>query len=162
MEISNETKAKVFAPLIGVEFKCITEHFKLPNKIFYGILLNDNNEYALCLRGENNKRADYYSVNEWLPILKPLSAITDEDAIDMVKIICPEAKNVFVSSGIINYDYDFLDINMDGEHDLKDIGNVCFPPCVYQFLISKGYDLPQYLLNDKTLFESGLCTYETN
>jgi hypothetical protein len=33
--------------------------------------------------------------------------------------------------------------------------------CVtYQYLISKGYDLPNYLLGGKTLHECGLCIYE--
>lgn len=79
-------------------------------------------------------------------ILKPLSSITDEDRDFCKKEF--DMKLDFHPSGTDNFCYE--------SH-----GNFnCIAGCV-QYLQSKGYDLPQYLLGGKTLKEAGLAIHES-
>lgn len=82
--------------------------------------------------------------------LKPYTAISIEDAYEVGKI-----------SDIS--DEEMKLIEKKGGDIFKSIKNVSekvwFNVC--QFLQSKGYDIPQYLLGGKTLEESGLAVYST-
>lgn len=137
MEITNEIKVKVFAQYLG-------QKLALNNGL--GIQLTLTTEtlhYLIDLNEEPNKPK--------LLILKPLSTITDEDACVIVKMryginsidITKEAV-ISACEGIINL--------------INDGANVQLSIC--QYLQSKGYDLPQYLLGGKTLKEVGLAIYE--
>lgn len=86
-------------------------------------------------------------------ILKPLSKITDEDKIALYHISSAEDKYDYtqdyngIKSAIDNW------IEKEGQETLFKTFRR------YQYLQSKGYDLPQYLLGGKTLQESGLAIY---
>ena len=111
---------------------------------YYGhkLLLCYNIEGNPVIRTFDSIHIDYYAPDAGnkrdLLILKPLSSITDED----VKVI-----------GFSNSD-EFLGLSSINE---KYIGKLSD----FQYLQSKGYDLPQYELNNKTLKEAGLAIYET-
>jgi hypothetical protein len=86
-----------------------------------------------------------YEKSKDLLIVKPLSSITDEEVIEVAKLCGVDAEIVGVAyiSGMI-------------QSASKAISYVGF-----QYLQSKGYDLPQYLLGGKTLYEAGLAIYES-
>lgn len=88
-------------------------------------------------------------------ILKPLSSITDEDAIEVAKMINGMA-SIMKEKDLIGEGKYFIDECF--------YSNIEYYPSyvinVYQYLQSKGYDLPQYLLGGKILFEAGLAIYE--
>lgn len=107
----------------------------------------------------------------WIKLqLKPLSAITDEDAIEVAKMEGFVFYHIFRSNvspfvlQIKNEKNRFLSIaeNWENCHSDSDDGESGYMlnTNVYQYLQSKGYDLPQYLLGGKTLHESGLAIYE--
>ena len=81
-------------------------------------------------------------LSEVFLILKPLSAITEEHIKELFKAIS----------------YGF----MQTKFIVEVLEALPYKKAIiaYQFLISKGYDLPNYLLNNKTLQESGLAIYK--
>jgi hypothetical protein len=130
MEISNEIKAKVFAQYLGQ--KVITD-VEMTERL-EGVELD-------CIRTDIG--IYHFSVhNDEVLVLRPLSAITDEDAIKCAKIYhgnsCDYSARSFKAV-----------IEMLAEKSI-----------VYQYLQSQGYDLPNYLLGGKTLQEAGLAIYE--
>jgi hypothetical protein len=147
MEISNEIITKVRCQYIGQPFKMILNSGDFKTELLnIGMLTLLNNEDKL--------------------ILKPISEITDEDAIECA--ILEGLVNAKVSQrgdgGIILKDdsYDLL-LSFDCEvwlykYGLKTHTDRSF--LIYQYLISKGYDLPNYLLGGKKLQECGLAIYE--
>lgn len=138
MEITNEIKAKVFAQYYGAQ---IIQH----PLVITGSIIDTINRSGL----------------EVIKLkLKPLSAITDEDAVSLIKLFSPDATDIYLSKGVIYWTYDFLGEPFEDTTDLSKIGELCFPPCVYQFLQSRGYDLPHFHLNGQTLKEAGLAVYE--
>lgn len=149
MEITNEIKAKVFAQYLGQMVEVYNGDSKgLPRKLIAvgGI---DDEEYVKLRLGSAGSgqfvHACFIRNNECKLILKPLSAITDEDAIEVQKIIGFMANKKF--------------------KQFFEICNATSPETaieIYQFLQSKGYDMPHYLLGGKTLEEVGLAIYENN
>ena len=144
MEITNEIKAKMFAQYfghlikIGNSFTCTLVGIKGHNTITTGV--SANNIWK------------YYKISACVLVLKPLSAMTDEDAIEIAKIYLHNDNDVD--------DLGFLECGKNIAYDLLTgifQGNTIW---MFQFLQSKGYDLPQYLLNGKTLQEAGLAIYE--
>ncbi len=135
MEITNEIKTKVFAQYLGQEYK--TGDLEEP-KIFPII-----GETITCFEMyPNGTETDKI-------ILKPLSAITHTDAFELYKIMVGN-----------DFEERYIETFKNGEgvkHDsiMKNVN-------AYQYLQSKGYDLPNYLLCGKTLNEAGLAIYETN
>lgn len=142
MNITNETKAKVFAQYIGQNIQWGDSR----NRIITMRLNGD--EIDKTSRGELN----YLELPKKL-ILKPFSAITDEDALDVAKFLWPN-----------NTEYQKA---YDGKYYVDNLFNEDFEMyspnsiTIYQILQSKGYDLPHYLLGGKTLHEAGLAIYET-
>jgi len=89
-------------------------------------------------------------------ILTPLSQISDKDAIEVDKII--SGKQYADIKGFCNSTRGKIwvnDIFCNNEQTRKSY-------LVCQFLQSKGYDLPHYLLGNKTLHECGLAIYESD
>lgn len=128
MEITDEIKSKVFAQYWGQKVALMDGYKSIVDYI----------QIAICDK----------------LILKPLSAVTDEDAID---IACKIGENnnwqyiqsLFTRIGqFSHHDYDII------------ISRILNRVDVYQYLQSNGYDLPQYLLGRKTLHEVGLAIYE--
>lgn len=129
LKITNEIKSKVLAQYYNKMYVSDGRKYRLTGERI------DNIQ---C--GENGKL-----------ILKPLSEITEEDAIEVDKIISPQYSEVKHFHTVTR-----------GKVWIKDIlaGNqVSNIIQVYQFLQSKGYDLPNYFLGNKTLQESGLAVY---
>jgi len=163
MEIINEVRAKVFAPYIGVEceYKWNREDQllfgKLTPRIFESLYYDDG-------------VITYCKIK-----LKPLSVISDEDAAEVSKICYKEKFRK-----IIRY-HDHIELEIDNLNDLriyfnteiktawretiscKDIESdeqlLTYIKCI-DYLRSKGYDIPHYLLGGKTLEQSGLAIYE--
>jgi hypothetical protein len=156
MEISDEIKYKLLLQYFG----CKVKHTDMG-------IVHDWNTIT-------DKTFQRFKEKSFQLVLKPLSAITDEDAIGMAKSLFPDI-NIWVSNitdGIpivvaLSIDGTIVRLGYNGyiECELGDDSNeyylcdICILLC-YQYLQSKGYDLPQYLLGGKTLHESGLCIYE--
>lgn len=133
MEPDNQTICQVMAPY----YKCplvIYEPSAQPvSHYLEGVDYNQNQIIA--------ERVNYNP--QWIKlVLKPLSKITDNDALEVGKMFrcCSSAEIV-------------------REHFIK------YPDCVipyqiYQYLQSKGYDLPHYLLGGKTLHKANLAIYK--
>jgi hypothetical protein len=148
MTISNEIKAKVFACYLGQKVR------------FYDADYNQGDDHVLdtiqrsgC--GNTNMREfDFISSDIYL-VLRPLSAITDEDAIEVA------LRMNFHNDEAAHYGKNFV---KRAFNDLTRVGFEFHPmSCVlsYQFLQShRGYDLPMWILGGKTLKEAGLAVYE--
>ena len=162
MEITNEIKAKVFAQYLGHRVELDNGGSKVTKTLCAVGGINDEAEY-IKLRVGNFAHAVFVKENSFKLILKPLSAITDEDAIDIAVLagmVRPMNRFEFVISRHINYTKRILSEYFEGYKPTEEIitGNVWLS--IYQFLQSKGYDTPQYLLGGKTLAQSGLAIYE--
>lgn len=95
--------------------------------------------------------SDFIDTLNWIK-LKHISDITDEDAVGLAKIVfSKESHNS--ESGKWYIDTYFIKNKLENT-TAKTYLSVC------QYLISKGYDVPQYLLGNKTLKEAGLAIYE--
>jgi len=146
MKITNEIKAKVFAQYLG-----------------YLYIRDEKDEN--CLR-RSLDGSSILGIGEGITnwenaklILKPLSSITDEHMIwvyDTCRNLHEQRK--LYPRDVAEKTPSFEDM----KHDLLAnfwtgfVSNTW----AYQYLLSKGYDLPQILLDYKNLFESGLAIYE--
>lgn len=136
MKITNEIKAKVFAQYWGKSFQ-------------NGM----GGKSALSFQDLQ----DISSGNiEAKLILKPLSTITDEDALD-VSTIAGGASHLSKESQIHQAKELLTDVFLFTKQT-NIVGVSWFG--ISQFLQSEGYDLPNYLLGGKTLQEAGLAIYE--
>lgn len=133
MKITNETKAKVFAQYLGQR---IIEN---ENNRFTGIL--ESCGLTLMTVSNDEYISDFIVDANVVLILKPLDKITYEELNQL-----EQQTGIKVQRGEIKFS-----IFTKSVHE----GII-----ITQFLQSKGYDLPNYLLNGKTLHESGLAIYE--
>lgn len=157
MEITNEIKAKVMMQYWGHDLS-------IPG--YLGYELDGISELSVKAFGRNNGMYELFKLDSCKLILKPLSSITDEDAIEAVKhfgddpFVFERTRNsieiCFFNRGAISIAYDGV-ISDVGNGPTKN-GFIYF--LAYQFLQAKGYDLPQYLLGGATLKEAGLAIYE--
>lgn len=153
MEITNEIKAKVFAQYWGQ--KCLHKD-TIPNLKVCDPY--DSIAYALSrMDNEHNHFESYKSLDDWKLILKPLSSITDEDATELACI--HKWKELWEEDGFMDEEAINRSLIEKG-NDMVTTELFKLPFKGYQFLQSKGYDLPQYLLGGKTLKEAGLAIYE--
>jgi len=172
MEITNEIKAKVFAAYLGARVKTpdhvgVVQHidyFNYQIGVKYDCLVFTKNsidgydkqrnygKYNIVKQGYSflgSNDIEFEMPGGCQLILKSLSEISAEDGEELYKIqFCkkpsPKLLAQYLDSKIFAYLFG------DGDLKLKS----------YQFLQSKGYDLPQYLLGGKTLKEAGLAIYE--
>ncbi len=159
MKITDEIKAKVFAQYLGSKAKSEDDAIV----IVYGIMLPESSpleENFHVLTYEDHLGHNQEMIEDVTLLLKPLSSITDEDAIELCKMFG------FVNSKIVdrndykialNDDSYTVVISYKGEVTVfknQQVFNEYFAFHAYQFLISKGYDMPNYLLGRKTLIES--------
>src|SRR3990167_4382186 len=148
--ITDEIKAKVFAQYLGQKVKCVSREDDIPEVTDFIV-----NIFKDELIGVGNYEF-YFNEDDIKLLLKPLSSITDEDAIEVTKILDIS----YSKTGEQEY-YDlagFVDY-IENEFFNEKIYSVKSIIILTQFLQSKGYDLPNYLLDGKTLFESGLAIY---
>lgn len=137
MEITNDIKAKVFAQYLGHRIWFSVGNYEV--KFQWGFIDNyvaEKSNYKL--------------------ILKPLSALTNDDAIEAAGVIggvshlSKEAQTAQLIQLFSSPNFFVNQTNISGYK--------WFQCC--QYLQSRGYDLPQYLLDGKTLQEVGLAIYE--
>lgn len=163
MKYSNDIIAKVIAPYLGQRLSA-----ELIYKGFTCELVINNFTTSMA----NGMTIGTAIQNNAKLILKPLSSITDEDAIEVGKIIFGEEYSV----GEVNRNNDYevsvkvLKPNTTVNQNVRICFDGNFSNCngyglrnvlrAIQYLISKGYDLPNHLLDGKTLFESRLAIYE--
>ncbi len=153
MEISNEIKAKVLAGYLGCK---VQDEFNDKVGILEAIFLNNN------VIVKHNVRHNLH-FDEIKLLLKPLQDISDEDT----KIVCEiagydenEGLNIDFIGGLWRR---WIDLNemkiVDNCYSYDHVMDFPLPNTIKicQFLQSKGYDLPQYLLGGKTLIEAGLA-----
>ena len=139
MKITNEIKAKVFAQYLGQKI-LFAHQDKWQNGMFCTPSTLNNIECGLT--NHTNLKL----------IIKPPYAITDKDATDLAKIVfSKESHNA--ESGKWYIDTYFIKKKLENTS-----ANTYLSVC--QYLISKGYDIPQYVLKNKTLQQSGLAIYE--
>lgn len=153
MKISNDIIAKVFSPYLGQRLSA-----ELIYKGFTCELVINNFTTSMA----NGMTIGTAIQNNAKLILKPLSLITMDDAIEVCKIYGHEKGQVIINPKgdeltIIEFkraEYDssyiWLSLNTNEKWNIF----------VYQYLQSKGYDLPQFLLGGKTLEKAGLAIYE--
>ncbi len=126
--IPNEVKEKVFAQYVGQK------------------VLHTGTDVVTLDKTWNWKHPSFKL------ILKPLSSITDEQAIDVYDILWPKSLPTENYEKIIDVKK-WINNNGDSVRGIKS-------GMAYQYLQSLGYDLPNLFLDGKTLFEAGLAIYE--
>lgn len=148
MEITNEIKAKVFAQYLGEVLTC-----HRGSGILEGVSIGAPEMFVITAN-ENSRITEYFENNEDATLfLRPISAITDEDAIEVAKLgqITGVSEDKFALHGrLLLGHYIQRQTNVSGLSWFA----------ILQYLQSKGYDLPHYLLGGKTLKEAGLAIYE--
>ena len=149
MEITNEIKAKVFGQYLGQQcthrVKTVVGNCDWEER---GIFILDSSIISLY---EDEDEKDYDTKLILKSLIAPDSNIPNEECFALIK-----ATESVTQEVILKYKGIFGD---DGNTDF--ITKMFHSNCVtYQYLISKGYDLPNYLLGGKTLHECGLCIYE--
>ena len=99
-------------------------------------------------------------------ILRPLIDITDDEAIEMAKMF----GNIKRDALVLNRPTDLLNDDIHfavqvyckvpyASYETPKYWRDGYGVFAYQWLQSKGFDLPHYLLGEKTLYQSGLCEY---
>jgi hypothetical protein len=158
--ITNEKIAKAFLPYIGV-----TAVFNFGQQKLFGVTKSmfekqEPNKWIALFEDENEEY-----VEDCALLLKPLSAITDEEILEVAKI--EGLANAKITDRndykieITDDTYIFL-LNFKGEICLlknKYVHEIAKPLAIYQFLQEKGYDLPSWHLGGKTLKEAGYAVY---
>lgn len=157
MELTTEQKARVFALYIGSRIEYATQHG--PSEIQSVGILSIGQQWddtIFCVRGQiNGDILGGVDLESDRLLLRPLSAITEEDAMDFIKV-----RN---------------SINWKGPQDKEAVTRYVLaaigPPIeqgfgfhweVYQFLIQRGYAVPLFITpghpdNGKTAIELGLA-----
>lgn len=154
MEITNEIKKVVLAMYLGQKASI---QLKGTSDIGYEDGINTLDGFLLDWQDE----LEYLKVN-----LKPITEITDEDAIEMAKIFGGVDGEIMINrpTDVTNKDIYFVIQIFTNKPSWttysipKEWGDN-HGTSAYQYLASKGYDLPHYLLGGKTLYESGLAIY---
>ncbi len=155
MEVSNKIKATLFAQYMGRPIQYIppegqrVKKYSLFRFTDWGINIFYAEMYWLV-----SGMAKFPLKDRFL-VLKSISAITDEDAIEFCKILYPYAWYTHTADKA-KYCIDKL-FNSDEDHTVYNFQRIIDG---IQFLQSKGYDLPHYLLQGKTLKEAGIAIYE--
>jgi hypothetical protein len=154
MKIKTDTAIKVLAtyigqPVIYVGEKELGGQYYPKEKYELAGVREHETPFLLSLVG------NYVSADKFKLILKPISSLTDEDCIEVITILQgrKKAEIWFELEGAKAI------IGVLANNDSNNWTFFCSNK-IYQYLISKGYDLPQYLLDGKTLHESELAIYE--
>ncbi len=168
-DISQEIKAKAISPYLGQNI--VTEEGETLELISISIdpLIGYRKPYLIDEDGGDE--AEISMDSYWKLLLKPISSITDEHAIE---VMCFKEKTLkgFEVVKIWRYEkhmtVEFKWIsdgvnNADGfSYSGNGIGFRAKDLTVeqYQMIVNFGYDIENYHLNGKTLKEAGLAIYE--
>jgi len=165
MEITNEIKAKVFAQYLGQMIELDNSGSKVRNRKLISVGGIDDEEYLKLRMGEAKDgftHVCFVKSNECKLILKNISDITNEYAIEFTKLqqegIGKNIENIKIGFHIDEKNNGCLDCIIEWDGYSHDYWQPVYSPS-FQYLQSKGYDLPQYLLGGKTLQECGLAVY---
>lgn len=151
MENTIENKAKFLQNYIGIGISmvCIAKNFTIPDRILNGVIINDKKQQTLYLTKDGC--SDLFSANEWVAELRPLSSITDEDAIEVANIF-----NLHHLSGAVKDLIKSIIIALDGTSNksatTEFVSNWAES---IDYLRSKGYALPWIGLSVKQQIEYG-------
>ncbi len=171
MKITEEIKAKVMLPYLGVKVdlsktQWYKQEAKLRNRFIQGTLIggkSDKLSAIACIEHNiktQNNGLQWLNFSTFKLILKPLSEITDKEVLEVAKL-----NGYKIDGDYRKYTIDItrkmlsairIDISI-GHHSLQ-VGHNSIQ--AYQYLISKGYDLPHFLLGGKTLKQSGIAIYK--
>ncbi len=146
MEIPKEIKEKVFAQYLGQRWR-----FQGDKRDHVKLYLTDINDIL------NNPEFNDRDIEL---VLKPISSITDEDALECMRIL-KQYGHPWVRyniQGIVKCVKEWLVFKWDIAFKYNPSPRI-LNMFVYEYLKSKGYDLPHYLLDGKTLREAGLASY---
>ncbi len=169
--ITNETKSRIFAQYLGINFSTSIDGCNGPYKLFS--VSNENDSVRLNREPYHPFLKEGYSVNDCTLLIKPISKISDEDAIEVGKIelgadvlLIRKEKTHLNDNCIIVFGegtgevnigesweksyYDNCQDKYDG-HEIHDL-NIR----VYQYLQSKGYALPYMEYSVDDLVELGV------
>jgi len=140
MEITNEIKAKIMAPYIGSS--CFTYDGSIGTKrSLKGIT------WTLALQDE---KGDVFRIDKCKVLLKPISAILDEDAIELIKIYKVITSN---DDGYITEHSQSIEKIKKAVIAISEKGAV-LRAC--QYLQSKGYALPYMDYSAQDLVDLGV------
>lgn len=159
MEIAKEIKLKIFAQYLGqMVYRGGTPDEKLVGVTDDSLIYDDGDEFNIF--------------NDHKLLLRPLTSITDDEAIEMAKLFgCDSLKNAKL---LINRpeDKNNPDINFSVQvytlspeymsYSTPKYWSNGYGTNEYQWLQTKGFDLPHYLLGGKTLKECDLCYYQND
>ena len=164
--IANEIKARILAQYLGSVVELDNGGSKVRNRKLIAVGGWDDELYIKLRLGEAGKNQFVHAVfikeKSFSLCLKPLSSITDEDAIEVAKIMGLKDCVVFTGEGderIIVEEIDATgiqcwiwhdgDIFVDNSFTNETISNIT-PVAAYQFLQSKGYALSymEYFVED--------------
>jgi len=163
MELTTEQKARVFAHYIGHPVQ-IMDTGKQENIIGF------RNSDEVMLSG------GFTPISDIRILLKPLSAITDEDAIEVAKIATWDKRTMqcsaWIGRAIAVHNYTTITPWDDSEHDTADHRKIVTElngyvgALVLQFLIQRGYAVPLFYgvghpFNGKNAIEVGLAIDST-
>lgn len=160
MELTKEIKLKVFAQYLGQQIR-LTEGLDRKLIAVGGI---DDEPYITMRLGKAG--AGQFVHSELLQgsseklILKQLSDITDEHAIDCINILLGTKDSMYEDwDGNIQRRW-LVQIKHELRDNLGSTMRIAGFKSVYsltQYLQSKGYDIPNYFLEGKTLTECGMA-----
>ena len=142
-DISNEIKEKVFAQYLRQRWKFKNEAKGFEKATKHQLFLTDINHVLF--------NPEFKECGGIILILKPLSKITKEDAWEIVRMRYGTGSMEIEEEALLN--------SAEGITNLIKEGDDCQIK-IYQYLQSKGYDMPNYLLDNKTLEKAGLAIYE--
>lgn len=153
MEITNEIKAKIFALYIGCY--AYVKHQELENFYFNDKIIGISYKKSFDKWGIKTSKSIYdYPISDCQLILKPLSAITDEDAIEVLFIGEQDESREIIKvkryDKGISIEYRFInkkpELNNSNGYCYSEVGMVfsAFNLGILEidYLRSKGYMLP--------------------
>lgn len=177
MELTNNIKAKVFVQYLGREFVHYTDNGR---ETFVGTVTGVDVFTTAALQCGLKTFSLCADIKL---ILKPLSQITDEHAVEVAKMmgydnfteivrdkngnflfVCgnTSGKKVIFAVGpsinLLENNTLWWDDNDGSDGHPGNDGEVSL--ACYQYLQNQGYDIPHYLLGNKTLHQAGLAIYE--
>ncbi len=165
METTEQNKIKTFLPYMG-QMVTIPEDYR-----FDGYRTDAKMGEITGICGDFIKINDisgFYPYWNFKLVLKPLSAITDQDAIEMAKLFGGVDGKIILNrpEELNNKDIHFTVQVYTNEPEFTSYSTPkywkdSYGMDAYQWLQSKGYDLPSFYLGGKTLRESGLAIYES-
>lgn len=166
MEITNEVKAKVMAQYLGHWCQTKTRQTQgagLPSKYLKGVLKEidlgmSNSFMGILLENETDINNHInYNTDQCKLILKPLSQMSNEHNIEIGKLAHYGDVQPSNKEWLLLGKRAITELFINNVHAGYSMRTNFF---IHQYLIAKGYDLPNYLLNRKTLHEAGLAIYE--